>query len=341
MNCKIQPTGFPDFYWQMMKIWCEIKNMTESVDTPMVIRRQCIWLNENITINEEQINWKDWRDKGINLIHHLLNNKGEFLSAAEIEQKYNFKCNVMTYNTLKDIIPREWRKMVKTMQIPEQTISFEENIYVKVGKIDKEINSIKNNQIYWILVNDIRIESIIMEKLQRELNVEEEKCKLVFTMPRVVSNTKIRTFQFKLLYNLIPTNLYLKRIQRSETDKCRWCTKIDDTAHYFVLCVALEPFWHSFTLWCQGYLKEDIKFTIEDILIGILINKTKYDTINACILLAKWHIYKSKLNESEAFFYKYLCELKYYLHIEKTIAAKNNKLDVYNLKWSIVEDYLT
>ena len=81
-----------------------------------------------------------------------------------------------------------------------------------------------------------------MEKLQRELNVDEDKCKLVFTMPRVVSNTKIRTFQFKLLYNLVPTNLYLKRIKKSDTDKCNWCNKLDDTAHYFVFFLYLVLF---------------------------------------------------------------------------------------------------
>jgi hypothetical protein len=124
-------------------------------------------------------------------------------------------------------------------------------------------------------------------------------------------------------------------------DICRWCTKLDDEAHYFGLCPALESFWNSFTGWCQGFLNEDIKFTIEDILVGILINNTKYNTINACILLAKWHIYKSKLNETDAFFYKFLCELKYYLHIERIIAVKNNKLEEHNLKWHMVEDHLT
>ena len=262
MNCKEQPNNLPDFYWEMIKIWCELKNTTESIDTPIDIRRQCIWLNENITVSNQQINWITWREHGINLIHNILNNKGEFLFPIEIEQKYNYKCDIMTYNKLKDAIPKEWRKQVKTMQIPEDAINFQEEIHVKIGKLSKNINIIKNNQIYWILVNDIRIESIIMDKLQRELNIEEDKCKLVFTMPRVVSNTKIRAFQYKLLYNLIPTNLYLKKIKKNNTDKCNWCQKLDDTAHYFVLCPALVPFWSSFTKWCQDMLNEDINFTI-------------------------------------------------------------------------------
>jgi hypothetical protein len=341
LDCSKKPNDFPIFYWEILENWNEIKNMTEPIDTPLDIRRQCLWLNENITVNNEKLKWNGWINKGINMIHDILNPKGEFLTIQELEQKYNFKCDFLKYNNLKDAIPREWRALVKTMQIPTEAMSFDEELHINIGKSPKNINLIKNNLIYWTLVNDIRIESIIIDKLQRELGVEEEKCKLVFTMPRVVTNTKIRTFQYKLLYNLIPCNLYLNRIKKSDTDKCNWCPKIDDTSHYFVTCVELVPFWNSFTKWCQGWLNEEINFTVKDVLIGILNNNIKYETINACILIAKWHIFKDKLNNSNTFFYKYLCELKYYINIEKTIAIKNNKYHKYNEKWQKIEEYLT
>jgi hypothetical protein len=146
--------------------------------------------------------------------------------------------------------------------------------------------------------------------LQRELDVEEDKCKLVFTMPRVVTNTKIRAFQYKLLYNLTPCNLDLKRIKRSDSDKCNWCQEVDDTSHYFASSSELVPFWNSFTKWCQGVFEEEIHFTVKYVLIGILNKNIKYETINACILIAKWRIYKDKLNNKNTFFYKYLCKLK-------------------------------
>ena len=212
MNCTQQPEGFPDFYWQMLKIWYEIKNLTESIDTPLDVRRQCLWLNENISANKKHFKWDEWRDKGVNIIHDILHDTGDFLTAAEIGQQYGINCDVMKYNKLKDSIPKEWRSLLKTMKIPNQAINFKEAIHVKIGKQTKNINLIKNNEIYWTIVNDIRIESIVTNKLIRELGIQEEKCKNVFTMPRVVSNTKIRAFQFKLLYNLIPCNLYLKRI---------------------------------------------------------------------------------------------------------------------------------
>jgi hypothetical protein len=247
----------------------------------------------------------------------------------------------MDFNALKDAIPKEWRILVKTMQIPINATNFEENPHLMIGKNAKNINLIKNKEIYWIFVNDIKIESIVTGKLQRELGLTEANCKKVFTMPRVVSNTKIRAFQYKLLYNLIPCNLYLKQIKRSDTDKCNWCKETDDTIHYFVRCSYLTPFWNSLTTWCQNLLEEDINFTWEDVLVGILDKDTKYYAINAILMLAKWRIFKDKLNSSDTFFYKFLCELKYYINIEKTIAIKNNKLTPYNNMWSKVEEQLT
>jgi hypothetical protein len=307
----------------------------------MDVRKQCIWLNENIQINNTPFKWNTWREKGINIIHDILDHKGDFLTPANFEQKYNFKCDFMNYNALKDAIPKEWRKLVKTTQIPADAIQFNQDTHIKIGKKSKNINSIKNKEIYWTLINDIQIESIVINKLQNELNINEEKCKLVFTMPRVISNTKIRAFQYKLLYNLIPCNLYLKRIKRSDTDTCNWCQKLDDTMHYFVTCSHRTPFWNSFTTWCQNLLEEDINFTVIDVLVGILTKDTKYVVINACLLLAKWRIYKDKLNNSDTFFYKFLCELKYYINIEKSVALKNNKITNYNNIWQKVEEQLT
>jgi hypothetical protein len=201
----------------------------------------------------------------------------------------------MNFNALKDAIPKEWRMLVKTMQMPLNATNFNEDPHLNIGRNAKTINTIKNKEIYWIFVNDIRVESIVNGKLQRELKISEENCKKVFTMPRVVSNTKIRAFQYKLLYNLIPCNLYLKRIKKSKTDKCNWCQEEDDTAHYFARCSFLTPFWNSLATWCQKLLEEEINFTVKDVLVGVLEKDPKYDVINAILLLAKWRLMDSRL----------------------------------------------
>ena len=76
-------------------------------------------------------------------------------------------------------------------------------------------------------------------------------------------------------------------------------------------------------------------------IIGFFAETGYFKTLNACILLAKWHIYKNKLNEKTVLFYKFLCDLKYYLIVEKSIAVRQETLKQYRNTWNFIEDYYT
>jgi hypothetical protein len=157
-------------------------------------------------------------------------------------------------------------------------------------------------------------------------------------MSAVVKGTKFRAFQYKILFNLIPCNLYLNRIKRCDTNKCARCQELDDLAHYLYQCAETRIFWNSFTNWWNNKTNDKIKLSEKDVMVGVLDEKGRYDTLNACIILAKWHIYKNKLNESAIFLYKFLCDLKYYLIIEKTIAIRNQRTTQYNQRWENIEE---
>jgi hypothetical protein len=262
MDCLEKPADFPNFYWLALKTWFEIKRLTQPITTPIDVRRECLWLNENIKVNKKQIKWNLWHSKGINQIHDIVNNKGEFLTPHEIEQKFGLLCNKMNYNKLKDAIPQAWRKLLKTMKVTENVIDFNEQIHLKIGKNTKPINQIKNKEIYWILINEKRINPIIMDKYKQELGIQKDQWEKIFTTPKVIRDTKIRTFQYKLLYVLTPCNLYLKRIEKSETDRCNWCHEIDDTAHFFAECIMLNSFWNSFALWFAEMTNKPITVTL-------------------------------------------------------------------------------
>jgi hypothetical protein len=87
-----------------------------------MLRKECIWLNKNISFKKIEIPWKKWSEKGINLIHDILDDNGNFLSTTDIEQKYNFKIDFLKYNALKNAIPQSWRKILKTLKITANTI---------------------------------------------------------------------------------------------------------------------------------------------------------------------------------------------------------------------------
>ena len=109
-TCKTKPTNFPGFYWQILQSWFEIKTLTNKYKSAIDIRRELLWLNKMIILNKAELLWTQWKTKGINLIHDILNEDGSFLTHRQLEEKYNIKCNFLKYNTLKDAIPTSWRK---------------------------------------------------------------------------------------------------------------------------------------------------------------------------------------------------------------------------------------
>jgi hypothetical protein len=201
--------------------------------------------------------------------------------------------------------------------------------------------NLTNKDIYWTFVKDKQKKPKITQCNWNDLTISQDQWKEIFLVPNNIRDTKIKTFQYKLLFNLIPCNLYLNRIQRHDTDKCDLCQLLDDPTHYMVKCEPVRLFWNSFKQWWNGWNDDQITLTKQEILVGVLGSKFKHRTLNACLLLAKWHIYKTKNNLSTVFFYKFLCELKYYLVIEKTIALRNDGIKKYNEIWQKIESHLT
>ena len=227
------------------------------------------------------------------------------------------------------------------MKIAREAISFAEHPYIQIGNKMKDIVTVKNKEIYWIFIGKIYVKPIIIEKLTEIFDIPKEEWTDIFTIPRVIRNTKIKAFQYKVLFNLLPCNLYLSKIKRSDTNLCHICNELDDIFHYLGQCNQVKIFWDSFTNWWRHTMQEDLHLSLRDVFLGKVEKGVKEDALNACILLAKWNIYKNKLNESAIFFYNFLCDLKFFLINEKTIEIRNNRLARYNEMWLIVEDELT
>jgi hypothetical protein len=340
-SCVVKLKDFPDFYWQILKCWCEVKNLNNEIENPMDIRRQCLWYNNKIKVNKKEIWSERWHQKGINLIHDIVTKEGTFLTSEELTNKYQVKCNVLNYNAIKDALPLKWRTKLKTMNVPKNAISFQEQPFLKIGKIDKPIQIITNKEIYWSFVVKKQIKPIIIEKMQKELGIESTQWKEIFTLTKDINHTKMRAFQYRVLFNLIPCNWYLNKIKRSGTDKCPLCNLLDDITHYFYECNETRVFWNGFLNWWKQMTGDEIKLNKTVIIVGYLEKYVNSTLLNVCIVLAKWNIYRSKLDQSNPFFYKFLCDIKYNMKIEKIIALKNNKLMKYNKIWEILEEYIT
>ena len=173
-----------------------------------------------------------WKNKNIWTIHDIVDEQGLFLSLEVLKQTHDINCNFLQYNSLKDAIPWRWRQKLKLMKIPRTTITHNEMNMIKINKQLIPSHKITNKLIYWTLIQEKQTPPIIKDKWMIEFSLNEKQWEQIFIISKIINDTKIRVFQYKLLYNLIPCNLYLFRIKRSISYNCQTCNEIDNIIHY-------------------------------------------------------------------------------------------------------------
>jgi hypothetical protein len=340
LDIKTNKHNISPFYWTIIKSWNILKEMDIENVEPSNIRRQWLWMNKHIKINKQEIKWKAWISKDIKLIHDIVDKQGNFLTLNALEEIYDFKCDFLKYNSLKDAIPKIWREKLKTENIQREAISSIENPWVIIKNKMMTTSNITNKTIYWELVNKIRISPITKDKWIKECNLEENTWEKIFEIAKIIRDTKIRAFQYKMLLNLTPCNLYLYKIGRHNTYICHNCTYTDNIVHYLYECRETRNFWLRLQQWWNRMENEHIIITKEYAMVGITNSEHNNDKLNACLQLARWYIYTEKLKLQKTCLYKFLCRLKYKIKQERIICENNNQMKTFQRLWQGIEDYI-
>ena len=142
---------------------------------------------------------------------------------------------------------------------------------------------------------------------------------------------------------MLPCNLYLKRIGKSNTDKCPKCNKLEDIIHYLSECPNTKLIWQQLLRWWKGVTQQDIVLTNKDVILGLAQRTEKIimrDQLNEIIMTTKWKIHANNQLGEVTCLYQVLYNIKSMLQIQKLIANKNSKLTIYEEKWSLIEEHL-
>lgn len=141
-------------------------------------------------------------------------------------------------------------------------------------------------------------------KLKNDFDLDDITVSKVFlNLLSVSSETFIRSFQLKLLNDIVFTNKRLAKIGYVLHDTCTFCKVETETIyHLFYECPFTLLFWENFeNFWFVLSGKRE-KFTLQDVHIGKL---EKCELLNYLITLAKLHIWQSrkqdKIPECEVF----------------------------------------
>jgi hypothetical protein len=344
-QCTHNREGFkswmPMFYRQIFDAWEKTK--VAPVEDPFKIRREILWFNKNIKIKGKEICYRKWYEKGIVMLHDLVNENGDFIDSQVLSNKYGIEIKVMDYNSLKSAIPQVWKRALKTMKIPQQAISSNEQPYLNCNNRLLALNITLNRDVYWELVSKKTTRPICALKWCTRYNIEIEDWKSLYKFYGEIKDAKLKAFQFKILNNLLPCNLYLSRIGKSDTNKCNSCNDMEDITHYLANCPASEALWKGLSLWWKEVGEQEIKISERDIILGLgpRLDAIKMkDQLNYIILAAKRTIHAKKQMGEICSFFHITAAIKQMLETLSFIADKNLNTAKHIQKWGTIIEHL-
>ena len=312
-----------NFVYNVIKHWNKIVLLKNSSDD-INIWEQAIWHNSYIKKNNHPIESSKWAKKGILQIKHIVNENG-LISFHELREMYKLDAeDYFVYQLVKHSIPSVWFNQLALDQNENKTEPLVEQI-IKKTKCTKFF--------YEILVSSCDIGNIkSQEKWKEIVNDNDLNWKEIYKRTaRCSIDNKLKTFQYKFLHRILPTNTFLLRINKSPSSLCGFCSCNPETfEHLFWECQEIQVFWAEI----HSYMQERIPLFTYDRK-KIFFGDSKYSYIeNLVIVIAKQFIFNSKCCDYKISIKGFINVLKVTESVEKKIAQKNDRMETYLDKWS-------
>ena len=146
-------------------------------------------------------------------------------------------------------------------------------------------------------------------------------------LKNTTSDTKLRWFQFRILHYILTTNRSVSKYKNGQDGKCSFCGAHSETIlHLLWKCKYVQCFWNEIALLINRKCvhSHNFKFTQSLVIFGKC-NKITTDKIcDLIILLAKFFIYRSKVQNKPLYLNFFIKEFYRRYTIEKVI-SKNSK----------------
>lgn len=244
-----------------------------------MIRREPIWSKARINWKLPTSSRKIWRAAGVEIVGDICHNQeGRLLSHIEIQNKFTLPCSFLDAMGLRLSIPLTWHESLTNNCCPEPLQPLGPKVVIG------------NNE-----PTDISIFSSKKSGLLRVTGPDEwsDICSRVFSSSR---ETKLPSFQYKLLNRISPCRVVLKRLRVFPSDQCPFCGALDDLSHFFVLCPSTKLFWQRLHQWIQRIEDLDLEnLTTKEVLLGIPTQAPKGIKFNEILMYAKYYIHRQKL----------------------------------------------
>ena len=293
---------------------------------------ESLFYNKNILVANKTVFYRSWANENVTQIYQLLTDTGEFLNFNEFITKYpNIVTNFLQYNGLVHSIKN----------------------YLRTTNIEND-DDFRNNQehepVCWQCLRKPKYE--IKTLISQRPKVEHSSIrkwneafsnlnwKRIFQIcQKTTADNKIKWFQYRLIYRILPTNRFLCLRGIKNSSLCNLCQQSEETlTHMFWECHFVQYFWTELMNIFIRCLPHTHHLTLckQLILFGYKENVITDKPFDLLVLAAKYHIYQCKFSNNVPNANLFLKQFKQRYKIEKYYNDSTSK-DKFEYLWKPYE----
>ena len=325
----------PTFYIEILEAWLKIKINACLKYQPKVhgVQYEILWHNKNVTFHKNTLYYEGWYQTGIVFLKDIFKN-GNFLSTTEIFTQLKTRKSrqklIFDYTVLRQAIPKIWisNHLATFTKFNNNSL---ETPKIRIGARNqiRLIQDISTKQFYRLMYSGGSDSNRCCIYWEEIIDTPLHWTKIFKRNLRNCQENKLREFNFKIMYNLLPVNKNLYRWNIKTDGRCQHCGIDEDNLHAFIECGLNKKLF--------SYLSTIVKL-IYDVnlkIAGIHLLKAHKETeLDLFLTIAFWCIYKYILlrnktgKDCREFNLQYLFEREVCKRIEEDM---NSKKQYHNL----------
>lgn len=324
----MQTVQIPDFYKEMFS-WFRGVRLIKEPENGMDIRRQSIWRNNFIRVQNRTLFHKRLAESGVHLIDDFLDSNGAFLSYQAFSLRFpTVRINPLVYMGWCSAIPVQWKRIVRHTPMLLEDERLQIPTVVIKGK-DVPLTCIKTSFFYGAQLTDW-IPAAQKRWGDEGVDFGDNWIK-VYALPfKITTSTKLQSLQYRILHRYWPTRKYLCIRKIVDDPFCDHCGEIETLEHCLFGCTEVEAFWVELRETLNAICDFRIRLTSFDVIFG----STRYmDIINFIILIAKQFVLQQRYHDGLLTVNIFRHRLQRAFDIEKTNAFANLKVERFRKRW--------
>ena len=289
---------------------------------------ECINFNINIKRENKHLNLDSWIRHGATKIGDIIDDNGNYYDYVDFKDKFP----TVTTNH------REYLQIINSIKQYQNKVNITLNRNDKRNELPKFWQTLVNgdNKNIYCLIKRTPKKSQAFTKWENIYNEQIEWKRAFIKVFKTTSDSKLKWFQIRTLYRLIPTNRFLHIRKIKNSPNCTFgCNEEETLNHLFYQCPKVLNFWKDILNWVKNNCAncDNLSFSEQLIILGYRNNVFTDKVIDLLIVIAKWHLYKCKLQGREPNIEIFKQEFKERYVIEKHIHTSRSNIDNFNDVW--------